>query len=158
MGVMMMGASRGDAGERRGRAEGDLCGGKKGGCQLPPQCPPDAPPTGSASFPRPLPALGGVCSRSGDGGADVSGSGCRAAAAPPGPEPRGEPGPPPQPSYARGQHRARWHPQLSGGGCMGGGYPVRPEDALWLLTAAFPAAGGGGGGRGCRMGDMQGVC
>lgn len=146
MGVMMMGASRGDAGERRGRAEGDLCGGKKGGCQLPPQCPPDAPPTGSASFPRPLPALGGVCSRSGDGGADVSGSGCRAAAAPPGPEPRGEPGPPPSPAMPAGSTEPDGILSYQVGGAWGGGYPVRPEDALWLLTAAFPAAGGGGGG------------
>lgn len=101
----MVGASGADAGEHRGRAEGDLCGGTPGGggeavsgpglAALPPSVPPVSPSTGSASFPRPLPALGGVCPRTGDGGADVSGSGCRAAAAPPGPEPRGEPGPPP---------------------------------------------------------------
>ena len=152
----MVGASGADAGEHRGRAEGDLCGGTPGGggeavsgpglAALPPSVPPVSPSTGSASFPRPLPALGGVCPRSGDGGADVSGSGCRAAAAPPGPEPRGEPGPPPQPSHARGQHRARWHPQLSGGGCAGG----VPGAAGGCSVAAHCGISSGGGGGGVR--------
>lgn len=168
----MVGASGADAGEHRGRAEGDLCGGTPGGggeavsgpgrVALPPSVPPVSPSTGSASFPRPLPALGGVCPRSGDGGADVSGSGCRAAAAPPGPEPRGEPGPPPSPAMPAGSTEPDGILSYQVGGARGG-YPVRPEDAPWLLTAAFPAAEEVGGVRdrghaGRLLGWGQSIC
>ena len=110
---------------RRGSMRGDP-GRRRGGCQrtgprcAAPQCPPSVPLNGLCLLPPPPPGSGRGLSPLRRWWSRCERIGVQSGCGPPWPRAPGGARPPPQPSHARGQHRARWHPQLSGGGCAGG--------------------------------------
>lgn len=145
---------------RRGSMRGDP-GRRRGGCQrtgprcAAPQCPPSVPLNGLCLLPPPPPGSGRGLSPLRRWWSRCERIGVQSGCGPPWPRAPGGARPPPQPSHARGQHRARWHPQLSGGGCAGG-VPGAAGGCSVAAHCGISSGGGGGGGYG--IGGMQGVC
>lgn len=147
---MMMGASGGIGAVPKGIYAGGPRG-KKEGCQrtgprcAAPQCPPSTPPNGLCLLPPPPPGPGRGLSPLRRWWSRCERIGVQSGCGPPWPRAPGGARPPPSPAMPAGSTEPDGILSYQVGGAWGGGYPVRPEDALWLLTAAFPAAGGGSG-------------
>lgn len=153
---------------RRGSMRGDP-GRRRGGCQrtgprcAAPQCPPSVPLNGLCLLPPPPPGSGRGLSPLRRWWSRCERIGVQSGCGPPWPRaPGGARPPPPSPAMPAGSTEPDGILSYQVGGARGG-YPVRPEDAPWLLTAAFPAAEEVGGVRdrghaGRLLGWGQSIC